>query len=311
MSTISEISEGFANAVKLAGVSIARVEARRWNPASGLIWSVDASGGSAGGVIVTANHVIERDEDLKVGLSGIEEALPVVLVGRDPVTDIAVLRVQADGLAPIKLKTGDFSVGELVLALGRPGHNVQASLGVIQALGGEWRTPSGARIESYVRPALVMFPGFSGGPLVDVSGQVIGMNTSGLLRNATVTLTGPTLQRVVSSLLEHGHVRRGYLGIGSQPVRLPEALAQQLPGQLAALKGQETGLLISSVEFGSPAERAGLLLGDTLVAIDNQPLAQMDDLFTFLNGDVVGKSVIVIAACGGVLQKLTLVVGER
>jgi S1-C subfamily serine protease len=152
----------------------------------------------------------------------------------------------------------------------------------------------------------VMYPGFSGGPLVNAAGQVIGMNTSGLLRNATVTLLEPVLKRVVGELLAHGHMRRGYLGVGSQPVRLPEALAQS-----SALQGQETGLLISSVQPGSPAEKAGLMLGDTLVALAGRPMGQMDDLLVYLNGDVVGQAVQATVVRGGAIQNLNLVVGER
>ncbi len=227
-------------------------------------------------------------------------------------TDLAVLKVPRGDLQPIRLAPPESAVvGVLVLALGRPGRSIQASLGIIQAAGGEWRTPAGGRVEQYLRPDLVMYPGFSGGALVDVSGNAFGMNTSGLTRSTAVTLSGLTLERVVTALLAYGHVRRGYLGIGSQPVRLPDALSQQLASQQPDLKGQDTGLLISSVEAGSPAERAGLLLGDTLVAIHDQSLARMDDLFTFLNGEVVGRPAEVIVARGGSLQKLTVIPGER
>jgi S1-C subfamily serine protease len=185
----------------------------------------------------------------------------------------------------------------------------------VHATGGEWQTPAGAQVETYLQPDLVMYPGFSGGPLVNAAGQVIGLNTSGLLRNTAVTLLEPVLTRVAGELLAHGHMRRGYLGVGSQPVRLPEALAQSSPRQGAeaagALQGQETGLLISSVQPGSPAERAGLMLGDTLVALDGRPIRQMDDLLVYLNGDVVGQAVQATVIRGGVIQSLNLVIGER
>jgi len=291
-------------------------------------------------VILTANHVVKRDDEIRVGLPGVDEPLPAALAGRDPATDLAVLRLQAGSLTPapsgvprvlgattlgypdppsgtpkgeagkvgaaVKMAVDLPGVGELVLALGRPGKDVQASLGVVHATGGEWQTPAGARVEAYLQPDLVMYPGFSGGPLVNAAGQVIGMNTSGLLRNATVTLLEPVLKRVVGELLAHGHMRRGYLGVGSQPVRLSEALAQS-----SALQGQETGLLISSVQPGSPAEKAGLMLGDTLVALAGRPVCEMDDLLVYLNGDGVGQAVQATVVRGGAIQNLNLVIGER
>ncbi len=277
-----------------AAPAIVRVEGRRWTPASGLVWSAD-------GVILTANHAVEQD-DIKIGLPGGKEDLPATLVGRDPATDLAVLRIQGGSLPTARLAVALPAVGELVLALGRPGQDVQASLGVVHALEGEWQTPAGARVESYLQPDLVMYPGFSGGPLVNAAGEVVGLNTSGLLRNAAVTLPEATLSRVAGELLAHGHMRRGYLGVGSQPVRLPAP---------EGLQGQETGLLISSVHPGSPAEKAGLMLGDTLVTLDGRPLRQMDDLLVFLNGDVVNKAVQVTVLRGGVLQTLSVVIGER
>ncbi len=304
MTTMKEVSEGLGGAVQAVAPSIVRVEGRRWMPASGLAWSED-------GVVLTANHVVERDDEIKVGLPGAAETLPAALIGRDPATDLAVLRLPAGSLPAVKMAVDLPGVGELVLALGRPGKDVQASLGVVHASGGEWQTPAGARVEAYLQPDLVMYPGFSGGPLVDAAGQVIGLNTSGLLRNTAVTLLAPVLSRVAGELLAHGHMRRGYLGVGSQPVRLPEALAQRFSGEWSALQGQETGLLISSVQPGSPAEKAGLMLGDTLVALDGQPMRQMDDLLVYLNGDVVGHAAQATVVRGGALQNFSLVIGEK
>jgi S1-C subfamily serine protease len=304
MTTLQEISDGLAAVVQAVGPSIVRVEGRRWTPGSGLVWSED-------GVILTANHVVERDDEIKIGLPGGNDSLAAVLVGRDPATDLAVLRVQSGRLPAVKMASTAPAVGQLVLALGRPGKNVQSSLGVVHAVGGEWQTPAGAQVEVYLQPDLVMYPGFSGGPLVTPAGEVIGLNTSGLLRNTAVTLLEPLLKRVAGELLAHGHIRRGYLGIGSQPVRLPEALGPLLAAYASLLQGQETGLLISSVQPGSPADKAGLMLGDTLVALDNRPLRQMDDLLVYLNGDVVGRSVEATLVRGGTILKVSLLIGEK
>jgi len=285
-----------AATVEVAGASVVRVEARRRLPASGIVWSSD-------GVIVTAHHVVERDDNIGVGLPN-AETVSATLVGRDPTTDLAVLRAQATDLTPPTwAESEDARVGHLVLGLGRPGQTVQATLGIVSALGESWRTPAGGRIEPYLQTDLVMYPGFSGGPLVDVAGGVLGLNTSALLRGISLSVPTPTLRQVVETLLTHGRVRRGYLGVGAQPVRLPAGLAEEL--------GQETGLLLVSVEPEGPAGSAGLTLGDTIVALDGQPVRHMDELLALLGGDRVGVSVPVRIVRGGQAQEVTVTIGER
>ncbi len=293
---LSELSAAMAALVELAGESIVRVEGRRGRPASGIVWS-------AGGEIVTANHVVSREEGLVVGLPG-GDKIEARLLGRDPAADIAVLRASATGLkTPAWLPVEEARVGHLVLALGRPGRTVQATLGVISALGGEWRTPEGSLVERYLQTDVVMYPGFSGGPLLGADGRVIGLNTSGLARGVSLSLPAATLQRVVPMLLAHGHIRRGYLGIGAQPVRLPEDIAGQL--------GQETGVLLMSVEPGGPAASAGLTLGDTLVGLEGAPIRHMDDLMAALGGDRIGQPLAARVLRGGKLQEMRVTAGER
>jgi S1-C subfamily serine protease len=309
---LQDLSDALAATVKAAGSSVVRVEARRRLPASGIVWSSD-------GVIVTAYHVIERDENISVGLPD-GQSVPATLVGRDPTTDLAVLRAQVltpsgaqapttsgaqvpSLTQPTLANLDNLHVGHLVLALGRPGRTAQATLGIVSALGESWRTPAGGQIDRYLQTDVVMYPGFSGGPLVDAAGQVLGLNTSALLRGIGLTVPAPTLSEVVQTLLTHGRVRRGYLGVGAQPVRLPAGLGQQL--------GQETGLLLVSVEPGSPADQGGLLLGDTIVAFDEQPVRHMDDLLALLSSDRVGETMPVRIVRSGQVQELKVVVGER
>lgn len=293
---LETLSNDLAATVQAASPAVVRVEGRRRVPATGVIWSAD-------GLIVTAHHVVRRDERITIGLPD-GSTRPAAVVGRDPSTDLAVLRVEGSDLTPAAWASGDgLGVGQLVLALGRPGRSVQATLGIVSALGESWRTPAGGQIDRYLQTDVVMYPGFSGGPLVDASGQVIGLNTSALLRGVSVSIPAATVRAVVDTLLAHGHVRRGYLGVGAQPVRLPEALAGQI--------GQETGLLIASVEPGSPAESGGLMLGDTIVALDGHPMHHIDDLLTLLSGDRVGKAVPVRIVRGGQVQDMTVVIGER
>jgi S1-C subfamily serine protease len=285
-----------AAAVEATGPSMVRVEGRRRMSATGIVWSAD-------GVIVTAHHVVTRDENLRVGLPG-GETVSAALVGRDPSTDIAVLRAESGGLTvPAWLDSTALKVGQLVLALGRPGRTVQATLGVISALGDNWRTPGGGEITRYVQTDVVMYPGFSGGPLINASGEVLGLNTSALARGVSVAVPAETIRRVVETLLAHGHIRRGYLGVSAQPVRLPDALAQQLD--------QETGLMLIGVEEDSPASHGGLLMGDVIVALDGHAIRHMDDLQALLSGDRVGKSWPVRVMRGGALTEVAVMIGER
>ncbi len=293
---LSNLSEALAEMADRGGRGVVRVEARRRLPASGIVWSAD-------GLVVTAHHIVRRDDNIQVGLPD-GRAVAATLVGRDPSTDLAVLRAEATDLTPAVWATPDgLRVGHLVLALGRPGRTVQATLGIVSALGNEWRTPAGGKLDRYLQTDVVMYPGFSGGPLVDAAGQVLGLNTSALLRGVSLTVPAPTVRRVVEALQAHGRMRRGFLGVGAQAVRLPEAIARQV--------GQETGLLLVSVNPGGPAEKAGLLLGDTILSLDNHPVRQMDDLLALLTAERVGVTTSVRFVRGGQVQERSVVIGER
>lgn len=292
---LQQLSDGLAEAVATAGQSIVRVEARRRLPASGIAWTAD-------GLILTAEHVVEARDGIRIGLPN-GETVAASVVGRDPSTDLAVLRADARLTPPVWLEPDGLRVGHLVLAVGRPQQQMQSTLGVVSALGGSWRTGAGGKADSYLQTDLTMYPGFSGGALLSVSGGFIGLNSSALGRGVTISLPAPTLQRVAAALVEHGHMRRGYLGVGVQTVRLPAALAEQL--------AQETGALITSVEPGSAADGAGLMLGDTLVAFDGQPVRRVDDVQIALSGDRAGASVAIRIIRGGKVQELAVRVAER
>jgi len=263
--------------------------------ASGIVWSAD-------GLILTSNHGVERDDNLRVGLPD-GSVVDATLVGRDPTTDVAVLRVAGTLTPATWVETADVQVGHLVLALGRPEGDVQATLGVVSAVSGEWRTMAGGRVDVYLQTDVVMYPGFSGGALIGADGAMLGMNSSSLARGVSLTLPTVTLKRVVATLATHGRVKRGYLGVSAQPVRLPAALETQL--------GQESGLMLTAVESGSPAETSGLHLGDTLYHIAGQPVRQMDDLMAVLSGDRVGQSVPARVLRGGQSIDVSITIGER
>jgi len=295
---MSEVLTAFSNELaaltESTGHSVVRVEGRRRLPASGIIWSDD-------GVIVTANHVVERDDNLMIGLPN-GDKVAATLIGRDPSTDLAALRVTATGLTAIKKANFEsLRAGSLVLALGRPGKAINATLGVVSALG-DTNADGENTVDRYVQTDVTMFPGFSGGPLVGMDGGVLGINTSAM-RDISLTIPLPTIARVVESLLAHGKIRRGYLGVGTQPVRLPPAIRTQLD--------QETGLLVASVEADSPAEQGGLMIGDTLIALGTQSVRSVDELSARLSSEVVGAATDFTILRGGQIQHLHVTIGER
>ena len=292
---LTQLSDDIAELVVDAGRSVVRVDARRRMPASGIVWSGE-------GIIVTAHHVVERDEEISIGLPDGDTAA-AKLIGRDPSIDVAVLKAEQSGLTAAGRASADsYKTGNLVIALGRPGKEPRATLGMVNAVGNAWRTPDGGSVDSYVQTDVTMYPGFSGGPLVASNGQVIGMNTSALTRGTAATIPVATLEKTVAQLLEHGRVKRGFLGVGAQPVRLQSSIADE--------SGQDTGLLIASIVEDGPADKGGLLVGDTMIALDSEPLRQLDDLLGAL-GDRTGRNSTVKLVRGGQLIEVSVVVGER
>lgn len=293
---LKNFSTAMAEVVESAGASIVRVEGRNRLAATGIVYAAD-------GVIVTAHHIVERDDELRVGLPG-GETVVATLVGRDPGADLAVLRVaHTDLVAASWIDADDLRVGNLVLALGRPGVSLQATLGVVSALGKAWRTGAGGEIDRYLQTDVVMYPGFSGGPLVTMDGRFAGLNTSALVRGASVTLPAATVRRVVETLLAHGRMPRGYLGVGLQPVRLDSTLQAAL--------GQQTGLMLMSVEADSPAAQGGLLQGDVLVTLDGVAIRQLDDLQAALTSERAGKTVTVRLVRAGAVHEQNVTIGQK
>ncbi|MGH7525652.1 MAG: S1C family serine protease [Gemmatimonadales bacterium] len=294
---LAGLSRDLAATVELVGRSVVAIQARRRIPSSGIVWKP--------GVVVTASHTISRDEDIGVTLAS-GRSTTATLAGRDPATDLAVLRLDDAAVPPVEPGgEADLEVGRLVLALGRPGPHITASLGIISAVGGEWSTWQGGRVDRFLRLDLTIYDGFSGGPLVDASGRVLGLNTSGLARAMALALPASTVERVAEQLLASGRMSRGYLGLAVQPVQLPDPLRTRL-----GLSGR-VGLVIVNLEPDGPAERAGLLLGDILVALEGQELGDPSDLLAALGPEQVGKPVKLQLIRAGELQTVAVTVGER
>lgn len=296
MTALQHLSDDLAAVVATAGPSVVAIHARRRIPASGLLWRPD--------VVVTNHHVLQREQGITVTLAD-GTSVGATLAGRDPTTDVAVLRLATPAGSPVLVPAPDARTGQLVLALGRPGREVTAALGVLSATGGEWRTWSGGRIDRYLRPDVAVYDGFSGGPLVDVQGRTIGMNSSALARSAAVTIPIATVARVAEQLLASGHVRRGYVGVGLQPVRLTSAIAAQLG------RAQPVGLMVVSVDEGAPAAAAGMQLGDVVVAFDGTAVADPSEMLAQLGGERVGTAVPVTIVRAGTVTTLSLTIGER
>jgi S1-C subfamily serine protease len=290
-------SDAMADAVATAGAATVMVNARKRLPASGIVYEPT--------LVLTANHVVERDSDLSVLLANGSE-VKASLAGRDPASDLAVLRLEAASPSVAQPASGDGRVGQLVLALGRPSPDgIEASLGVISATGGPARTPHGGLLERYLRTDTIPYPGFSGGPLVDAAGLVLGINTSGLAHGAALTIPASLAWPMAQSLAQHGRMRRGYLGVRSQPVVLPPGAAQALS------RTQAAGLLLVGVDQGSPAGNAGLMVGDILVGIAGQTVNDPDELLGYLTGDLVGQPTSVEILRGGQRAVIEVTVGER
>jgi S1-C subfamily serine protease len=292
-----ELSDALADAAEKAGNATVLVDARRRMPASGIVYASD--------LILTADHIVEREEGIKVILGDGTE-ISARIAGRDAGSDLAVLKLERAVNTVAEATKSPARLGQIALVLGRPSPNgIEASLGTVSAIGGPIRTGRGGMLEKYIRTDSISYPGFSGGPLVAADGTVLGVNTSGLANGAAVTIPADIAWRIADTLVKHGRIQRGYLGIRSQTVEIPVA------SQKALKREQATGLLIVGVENDSPASTGGLIVGDILVAVADVPILHHDELFARLNGEVVGKSTPIDVLRGGQPQMINVVIGEK
>ena len=289
------LSNQMADAVEQVGPSIVLVNGRERQPASGVVYAQD--------LLLTAAHVLEREENITISTHD-ARTLPAQVVGRDTTSDLAVLRVADLGLAPATASEETARVGQLIMAVGRTNEEgPMASSGVVSAIGGPLRNGRGALLERYIRTDATPYPGFSGGPLIDMQGHVLGILTTGLWNGVALAIPMQIARAIAETLVKQGHIQRGYLGISSQLVEVPAAQR--------ANSAYEYGLLIVKVDENSPAQEGGILLGDILVALDGHAVRDSEDLQVLLAGERVGKAVPVEVIRGNTIQTLSVTVGQR
>lgn len=296
--SVHTLSNDLADAVERAGRGVVAINARERIPSSGVLFRE--------GLVVAAAHTIKRDSDISVMMAE-GRITPATLVGMDAGTDVAVLKLDEAGGVPVEIgDAAELRIGHIVLAVGRVSERgVSASLGIVSATGGEWRTWRGGRIDRFIRLDMGIYDGFSGSPLVDARGRVLGINTSGLSRGGALTIPASTVSRVADELLTKGHIARAYIGVGLQPVLLPNSITAKL--NLAS----ESGVIILSTEPNGPADKSGLLIGDVLVALSGAPVADTDDVQAALGPERVGQDLDATVIRAGEVVHLKINVGER
>jgi S1-C subfamily serine protease len=287
--SLIQLSDELASIVDRAQKSVVAIYGGGRVPSSGVHWKP--------GVIVTAEHSLRRDEDLKIGLPD-GRAVPAHFAGRDPGSDLAVLKFEAGDL-PVLDAGGDPRTGDLVVAVGRHREiGACAALGMVSVVGPGWNTWRGGHVEQFIRLDVSLYPGSSGAAIVNVKGEAIGIATNVLSRIAPVAVPRVTVDRVASDLLKRGYVARGYLGVGLQPVPLPEEFGS-------------TGMIVLSVEKDSPASKAGLVVGDILVSLNGHAVKDTRDVQRFLASENIGKTFPAAVVRGGKRTDVAITIGEK
>ena len=292
------LSKEFVEATAKAGAFTVAVHTESRGSASGVVWRQ--------GIIVTAEHALRRDEEIRVTLpeGQIAEAK---LAGRDPSTDIAVLKCEQakTGVASFN-DTAALRPGNVTLVVGRTrASGPVAALAFVSMVAGERRLWGGSLLSPYVRLDVALQRTGVGGAVIDAEGRVTGLATPKFAHIGALALPVATVDRVVKTLLEKGSVPRGYFGVGLQVVRLPENLRETLQ------RKEKTAAMILEVEPGGPAHKAGVVIGDILVAINGKPVTRLEDVWAHLIGENIGNSVNAQFLRGGAPREISIVVGER
>jgi S1-C subfamily serine protease len=293
-----ELSNALAQATERAAANLVAVHAESRGSASGVVWRA--------GIIVTAEHALRRDEEIHATLPD-GRVVPATLAGRDPSSDLAVLKcAEASAAVPSFGDVTALKPGSLTLVVGRTrASGPVAALGAVSLVVPERRTWTGAALAPYIRLDVSLQSTAVGGAVVDAQGRIVGIATPRFARFGAIAIPAPAVDRVIDTLLKKGHIPQGYLGVGLQPVRLPEALRQSLQ------RSEKTAAIVLEVEPESPAHKAGIVIGDILVALAGHPVARLEDVHSQLNGEAIGKPLVLKFVRGGATQEVNIVVGER
>ena len=290
--TLDALSQDIARIASKARPSVVAIYGRRVAPSSGIVWNGD-------GIVITAAHTLESDDSFELTDAG-GARKNAALVGRDPGTDVAVLRAadldKTPPDWPDRKDTSRLEAGHLAVVVAPR----RTGLVTVTVVDEEWTTRSGGRLDRYIEIDPKRFRGFSGSLLLDGNGQALGMNTTGLARRKPLTVPTETLRRVVDNLIEHGEVRRGFLGITTSPVRVPDTV-----------ESQDVGLLILSVQPKSPAAAAGLFLGDVVLGIDNEIAESPITLLTYLTEERIGQNIDLRILRAGEEKTVSVLLGKR
>lgn len=292
---LSAFADHTADVVERVAASVVAVHGGGRRSSSGIHWR--------SGVIVTAEEALERDDGVKLTLAG-GRHVDASLVGRDPTTDVAVLRFPPDGLSPAATANVSLRAGQAVLAVGSHEGGSLAAFGIVAFAGGPWHSLRGGTIDSLIRLDMTLSPAGEGGALVDASGRIIGMTVLGP-RHRALAIPSSTIDRTVDQLLARGHVFRGYLGAGLQPISRKREAAEQNAASEAR------GVLVVSLDPAGPAARAGLLVGDIVTTWSGKAIDLVRDVFRLLGPESIGSTVALGLLRGGAPAELKVVIGER
>jgi S1-C subfamily serine protease len=295
--TLTDLSDNLTSAVERVSASVVAVHGRPRISSSGIVWRT--------GLVVTADAALRRDEDIRVTLPG-GNTVPATLKGRDPSTDLALLACDTTSATLAVFSQSAPKTGQIILTVGRTTDTGPiATMGIVSGVAGAWQTWRGGKLDQFVRLNTEIYPTSTGGAVADAEGSIFGIVSAGLSRSSVIAITRGTLERVAESLLSKGRIARGYLGIGLQPVAIPDSLKQQLNIK------QDTGIMALNVEDSGPGAGAGMLMGDVVLSLGGRETTSPEILHAILDPSSVGKQLPLSILRGGTLLSLTVTVAER
>lgn len=298
MSELTAFSEALTKLVAAVSSSVVSVKAGAYRTVNGII--VDSE------YMAVPEHALKRRDSIPFITHSGEDAIAKVL-GRDPGIDLAILRVE--GLKPIRLPVAEaesLRTGMLAVAIGMTRDvGPSVSLGILGAVGPERRTWKLGTLDQFIRLDINLYPSQNGAAVFDAEGRLIGMATPALSRHSTITVPVSTIRRTIKELQAEGRIRRGYIGVGVQPVKIPDHLREKISGS------PEAGLIVLSVVPGAAAEQAGLQVGDILLQLKGQSLEDVEQLQTQLRGELIGKPSELLILRGGDPRTLSVTIQEQ